>query len=933
MNRRATMRTFRQLLFVLSLLAGSVCAQTAFQDDPVNFYVSDNGTNDALAQVNRFICYMNAMAPDKMVNRGAYVANIYEDECDEDDMSASDQAAAKPTSAQTASNAGSSSGSGANREEREVTSSVIEVTRADENSPMIAKVWVDIPGEEADPEDEMSSAFPPMLIYVKGSQSAAPSATARFGEFEMLMSYTLAEAFAPPGGPSMPAGTSIGGAYLSATANEVVFREEMMMAPSSGLKASFSGNTISGVYNQMTGIWDESTQTGSPIQLVQKFALNDTDKVYCTDFIKAYKLDFENMDSDGAPARTDYTPTGSDGLTTDSACYSMALEDAQRTVHRYGVYKADGSRLVLGQGGFPMKADVTVDGATQTVHAYADYWGVHFPGRFSSAVKLDSDASPTIFTKEQFLGEAGTPPTYTIAQANAKIEKITRSFVSLSSLNGLTTLMYVDGADSFWGTQFVSLGFAAENAEYQGKYTHSSQTWTFDKKITFEGGYTETSITPITFTNAKWLETMKKTFENGPGTEDDHTEIRGLWVFSPDSGNGYDIRKNSIENPTDSSGTNGIIVRTSETVTPANFPAELHCVQQCLTAVLLNASIQAAVDGAAGATVASPFAEENFEVLKGTKNAEEKGRMFPGILATNVKKYTTSGLKVLDAAGTELAVAASVTSQSQLKGAKFFWPWDGGDSFSQQLSYGIGTGPLLAEADLAKVECKKNTDGTYQDEHPEFEAGAKRYCTDLLMDPSVDVSSWYEVRVGPNSWDRQRFLEDQATSAYVVFTPPTRLYYDVWDETKYGSDAGKTISLDYQGFGELHGIPGEVIDTRTGESKGQYTEEWQEYYRYVQRFLIEPSTGGTAPKLYEGGSSTTTYDVKALEGEEWLLKKPSSFTALTMSGAEADLPAESVLVDVSPNGEAANQIGAKPTTLLNDGKPAVIHKEVVITLD
>ena len=927
------MRTFRQLLFVLSLVVGTVCAQTAFQDDSVNFYVSDNGTNDALTQVNRLICYMNAMAPEKMVNRGAYVASIYEDECDEDDMSASDQAAAKPTSAQTASNAGSSSGSGANREEREVMSSVIEVTRADENSPMIAKVWVESPGEEADPEDEMSSAFPPMLIYVKGTQSAAPSATARFGEFKMEMSYTLAEAFAPPGGPSMPAGTGIGGAYLSASADSVVFKDEMMMAPPSGLKATFSGSIISGVYNQMTGIWDESTQTGSPIQLVQKFALNDTDKVYCTAFIKAYKLNFEELDADGAPARADYTPTGSDGLTTDSACYSTALTDAQRTVHRYGMYKADGSRLTLGQGGFPMKADVTVDGATQTVHAYADYWGVHFPSRFSSAVKLDSDASPTIFTKEQFLGETGAAPTYTIAQANAKIEKVTRSFVSLSSLDGLTALMFVDGADSFWGTQFVSLGFAASNAEYQGKYTHSNQTWTFDKKITFGSGYTETAITPITFTNATWLSTMKKTFENGPGTEDDHTEVRGLWVFSPDNGKGYDIKKNSIENPTDSSGTNGIIVRTKETVTPTNFPAELHCVQQCLSAALLNASIQAAVGGAAGATVASPFVEENFEVLKGTKNAEEKGRMFPGILATNVKKYTTSGLKVLDAAGTELAVAASVTSESQLKGAKFFWPWDGGNSFTQQLSYGTGTGPLLAEADLAKVECKKNTDGTYQDEHPEFDAGAKRYCADLLMDPSVDVSSWYEVRVGPNSWDRQRFLEDQATSAYVAFTPPTRLYYDVHDETKYGSDAGKTVSLDYQGFGELHGIPGEVIDTRTGESKGQYTEEWQQYYRYVQRFMIEPNASGVAPKLYEGGSSTTTYDVKALEGEEWLLKKPSSFTALTMSGTEADLPAASVLVDVSPNGTAANQIGAKPTTLLNDGKPAVIHKEVVITLD
>ena len=131
MNRGATMRTFRHLLSALSLVVGTVCAQTAFQDDPVDFYVSDNGTNDALVQVNKLICYMNAMAPEKMVNRGAYVASVYEDECDEDDMSASDQAAAKPTSAQTASNAGSSSGSGANREEREVMSSVIEVTRAD----------------------------------------------------------------------------------------------------------------------------------------------------------------------------------------------------------------------------------------------------------------------------------------------------------------------------------------------------------------------------------------------------------------------------------------------------------------------------------------------------------------------------------------------------------------------------------------------------------------------------------------------------------------------------------------------------------------------------------------------------------------------------------------------------------------------------------
>ena len=54
--------------------------QTAFQDDPVDFYVSDNGTNDALAQVNMLICYMTSMAPDKMVNRGRQLLKIEKDQ-------------------------------------------------------------------------------------------------------------------------------------------------------------------------------------------------------------------------------------------------------------------------------------------------------------------------------------------------------------------------------------------------------------------------------------------------------------------------------------------------------------------------------------------------------------------------------------------------------------------------------------------------------------------------------------------------------------------------------------------------------------------------------------------------------------------------------------------------------------------------------------
>ena len=56
------MKIFKGFLVAFSLLYGTVSAQVAFDDDPVNFYVSDNGTNNALKQVNLLICYVNAMA-------------------------------------------------------------------------------------------------------------------------------------------------------------------------------------------------------------------------------------------------------------------------------------------------------------------------------------------------------------------------------------------------------------------------------------------------------------------------------------------------------------------------------------------------------------------------------------------------------------------------------------------------------------------------------------------------------------------------------------------------------------------------------------------------------------------------------------------------------------------------------------------------------
>jgi hypothetical protein len=273
----------------------------------------------------------------------------------------------------------------------------------------------------------------------------------------------------------------------------------------------------------------------------------------------------------------------------------------------------------------------------------------------------------------------------------------------------------------------------------------------------------------------------------------------------------------------------------------------------------------------------------------------------------------------------------SVTNPyTQLKNSEFSWPWAG--SQKEPLEWGVRTGRLVAtQSDLDSIECKKNDSGGYRETHPEFSASAKRYCPDLLSRSDSTVSTYYEISFGASPWDRTKYIVDQATSLDVKFASPTVLYYTVPDETKYGEDRGKTMRLDYMGFGELYGIPGHVVNTQTGEVLGKYfSGEWKENYRYAARFLIENDSQGNEPTLSSGGESPTIYKVKALDGEEWLALKPSARASLTYSGAVAsDLPGANVLVNVGPNASNGG-IGGEPTTgLLNGGEPSVIHEDVV----
>jgi hypothetical protein len=244
---------------------------------------------------------------------------------------------------------------------------------------------------------------------------------------------------------------------------------------------------------------------------------------------------------------------------------------------------------------------------------------------------------------------------------------------------------------------------------------------------------------------------------------------------------------------------------------------------------------------------------------------------------------------------------------------------------------------------LDKLECERSdntaavsADNPYRETHPVFNATAKRLCDNAFWE-GTGPEIWYELSFGASQWDRKRYVIDQSTTDYVNFARPTTLYYDVPpDATLFGEDADKSVRLEFGGFGELWGIPGQVINVKTGESLGEFfSGTWSDDYRYVNRFMIEPYNG-VDPVLTQKGSDTT-YNVKALGGEQWLALKTAAKGTLSYTKTADNLPAWTNIINVGPTNEDGsdnvNSIGAQPAVadLINSGEPSVIHGELTVT--
>lgn len=241
-------------------------------------------------------------------------------------------------------------------------------------------------------------------------------------------------------------------------------------------------------------------------------------------------------------------------------------------------------------------------------------------------------------------------------------------------------------------------------------------------------------------------------------------------------------------------------------------------------------------------------------------------------MGTTVVQYTfgATGLQ-------ESATALAMTNASLLSG---------------QYQGGIMTGRLFTTA-LDNSSCPPNTpNGT-------------------VCEPA-NPSVYYTWQTGSQQWNQSLWLTDTGTGSVVAFDAPETITYTVPTDAAYGSWAGKTIQLQFNGFGNLNGIPGLCVnpDDNTSEDCNVAGA------RYVPAFSL---SDGTSMVLDSGGTNTTVL-VKALNAELRLNKVACGTTATTQPTTTATLPTAAEVHDPSDSSDV-DYLGAEPTVTAT---PAVI---------
>lgn len=439
--------------------------------------------------------------------------------------------------------------------------------------------------------------------------------------------------------------------------------------------------------------------------------------------------------------------------------------------------------------------------------------------------------------------------------------------------------------------------------DYYGTFNAETSTFTISEGIKYNPRYERLDLpAPITFTTTDWTANMYKVW--GEGEEWEHIDKRDLNLYSDELQQDYRITHAAMNNPESATKEAGISTTKWSRISLDELPDSLNCIQECLLGENIknhytDAKNQVDPDGdnsyTGSITSASPSpyadvgpyikADKEVTVIydEGTDNEWQETRSYTkgdhqdGIVASDIVTYSVDNNALIDKDGTKLEVGVEwgVSRPGEvIKGAYFARA----DGWQQETQWGVWSGMMVETNDLQYIECDYTVDDdgvkTYNEYHPEYtEANGKlretRYCTNKLWG-NDDILVSYNINI---RLEKQYDIFDATSGSKLALDPPKTLFFRLPnDKDKFGDDADKKFRLEYQGD-HLGGIPGNVIDIETGESLGEYVDEWKDSYRWVQRFQIPDGSILTDVDDNE-------YLVKALRGEEWLGKKDSAIGSL-----------------------------------------------------
>jgi hypothetical protein len=244
----------------------------------------------------------------------------------------------------------------------------------------------------------------------------------------------------------------------------------------------------------------------------------------------------------------------------------------------------------------------------------------------------------------------------------------------------------------------------------------------------------------------------------------------------------------------------------------STVPATLYCANNCPTA----ASLQAYFTQSPGNSVASPYAAATFN-------------NFQPVPLAALTTYSVTAAVLSDGSNQPVIDTNPSDYQSQ-----------------PQYQNGLMSGRLFAN--LSDAQCLDN-------------ANPPDYCDYQVNSASV----YYEWQTGPGGWNQFAAVKN-ASGSFVHFDAPLNVNLAVPTDAAYGSYAGTAIVLQYNGFGDLWGIPGSCVSQTTNMTVDCSTPN----SRYVPQFVI-PYDPSAAPQrgvvTTTAGGVTTTYLAKWLQRE------------------------------------------------------------------